>query len=135
MPSSGNTCEMSFLKNIKLLPTGWCFDLWVADDQEKCISEAMERYGLARHIAEGLFDTKNFVAFVECGENAKIKHSLRMMMCIEKDCKNAVIAHESYHLLHYLAKRANLEVTFEAQEWGACMIDYIFTQVEKNIRK
>lgn len=125
---------MSFVAEIPLHPTEFTFDLWIVDNVDECIKQARKRYGLSNKSAAELFEHKQCVQLIECGKKREIKHKVQMGMNLQPDSTNGTIVHECYHLLHYLAYDCNLPLTYEDQEWGAQMIDYIFRQVEKAIR-
>lgn len=126
---------MSLITTIKLHPTLLSFDLWACEDQQYCIEEAMRRYDWAEKESSELFSNREWTASIELGDNAEADKGVRYCVGLHKDSSYCTIAHECYHLLHYLAKDVDLPLDYDSQEWGAYMIGYIFNEIEKAIKQ
>lgn len=124
---------------IPLHPFQFHCELWVGENYDDSVKMARKRYGISKQEAAYIFDTSDFVAVLnpgeKCDEDLK-QYSTIFVVGLYRDCELATIVHESYHLLQYLLKHVDgLKVSYKNQEWGACMMDYIFRQIHGAMEK
>ena len=120
---------MLYFKEIPLLPsTYWWLDVIVCDDEQQKIDYMVERYGWHKSYYQD--DGDNYVTMIK-PEGESIVNEDRIVLVL-KDLKNkAVMVHELTHILLYAQKYIGLKVNWESQEWCACFMERIWSELCK----
>jgi hypothetical protein len=118
------------LKTIKLLPTDFCVDVWIGGSISTLAEAFSKRYGASiEYYKEDMHI--NSLSTINSSDDSELKGHTRFVMILQKK-NNQVIVHEVLHLLWHMNKRIGLEMSFESQEWQACMFDYVFSEIIDN---
>ncbi len=117
-------------KTVKLLPTLWSLDAYVIpskynDQHRKDIaSDMVTRYGANYECYYEELEKINCVINVSATKKSKSKGETRIIMLVEYDLKT--IVHELLHVLQHLSNLSGVEMSYDAQEWQACMLEYLY---------
>jgi hypothetical protein len=116
-------------KTIKLLPTLWSLDAYLVDkhtddNRATIASDMVTRYGANYECYYEELEKINCVINVSATKKSKSKGESRIIMIVEYDLKT--IVHELLHVLQHLSNLSGVEMSYDAQEWQACMIEYLY---------
>lgn len=115
------------LKTIKLLPTDFYLDVWVGGSVATLAKAFAKRYGASvEYYKEDM--GINSLSTINTTNESELKGHTRFVMILQRK-NNKVIVHEILHLLWHMNKRIGLEMSFESQEWQACMFDYVYAEI------
>lgn len=74
----------------------------------------------------------NEVFRIDAAKNSLLSGESRIVTIL--NCDTEIIVHEAFHVLMFLSKECGVEVNYESQEWGACMLEYIFKAIQEGAK-
>lgn len=107
----------------------------ISDNYDQAVEAFRRKYGTNKERAQWALETEFAVVCIPKEEGVKIKTTHLLFMHLTPWAKADTIAHESFHMLFYLAKHVGFNIDFESQEWSAHMLSYIIRCVEKEVLK
>ena len=114
----------ALLKTIRLYPTSFDCDIWICDDAEHLDKCYMKRYNI-KFTDDSPIKGKAECASMETDGEGELKNKKQIVLAFDS-ISNSSFVHESVHALHHLSKWTGLETGFDAQEWNAWFIEYVF---------
>jgi hypothetical protein len=114
-------------KTVKLHPTEFSLDVWIGDSIEYFSELFNKRYGDSKEYYKETL-TLNQVMIIDPTDGSECAGERRIVLNLD-DFDLVTMVHELFHVVMELSFCSGVEVTRESQEWGACMIDYLFREI------
>lgn len=116
-------------KEVRLYPTEFILDVWLCSNLSKLVGVFIERYGGTKeHYEEKLLEHEDFLTHISTTKESELKGTTRLVMVLSRKQPH-ILVHEIHHVLYRLSYLSGVELNEEAQEWGACLADYIFNEL------
>ena len=115
-------------KEIKLLPTLFTLDVFITNNVNKLVPIFEKRYGLTLQDMEGT--QINEVSIIDSGKKSELKGHTRICL-IMGSFNIGTIIHEMQHIIWKLSKLTNIELNYDSQEWQACFMEYLYSEIMK----
>ena len=118
------------LRNIKMIPMGFSVDVWKGKNVNELAKCFQKRYGReADYYLERIYT--DCCLTIHSKKKAELKGRSVVVVVIMID-KPHVIVHELYHALFHLSRLTGAEIKYNAQEWGARMLERLFKKSCQN---
>ena len=114
-------------KTVKLHPTEFSLDVWVGDNVDFFAELFNNRYGASKEYYQNML-TLNQVMVIDSTDGSECGGERRIVLNLDS-FDYVTMVHELFHVVMELSFCSGVEVTRESQEWGACMIDYLFREI------
>lgn len=112
------------LKTIPLYPTHFRVDVWLANNLSLLAEQFHLRYGASAEYYENSLTPNQCMHLISTSESElKGEHIIVVNM---KNPSCYTLIHEMNHVVYYLAKLTNVELSFDSQEWHSYMLEYLY---------
>jgi hypothetical protein len=119
---------MGFVKNIKLPPTHYNFDLWVSGkDRESFVRDFSKYYAVGYESMDEVITSPNMALIMDNGDGNKAKQHTSIVMILDDKAAQSIVVHESYHVLCNLCRIIGTKLDGKGEEWSAYMVEYIYS--------
>lgn len=127
----GKSIKKGLLKSFRLYPTLFYVDVWVCNNNERISEMFSEMYGASKDYYYDHFNEngriRDYCTSIIATKESKLKGEQRLIVVLQSFDKS-VITHEAHHVLCLLSDITGVELGIKAQEWGAYMVEYIYSQ-------